>query len=222
MYAHAMATLALAEVWGMTGGEELKSTLERATSLIVRTQSPEGGWRYDPDPYGHDISSTIMQVMALRAAKNSGLYVPDQTIQKAIRYVHDCYDAPSGGFRYMPGVREPAYARTAAGVCILQLTGKYDAREIARAVEFMESLGEETARFWYGMYYAAHAMHQVGGRKWEAWYAKHRARLLERQSPDGHWASWKGSDDAVGPEYRTPVSVIVLSVPLNYLPIIPR
>ena len=48
MYAHAMATLALAELWGMTGGEELKSTLERATSLIVRTQSPEGGWRYDP------------------------------------------------------------------------------------------------------------------------------------------------------------------------------
>ena len=222
MYSHAMATLALAELWGMAGGEEVRSTLERATSLIVRTQSPEGGWRYEPEPTGHDISSTILQVMALRAAKNSGLYVPDQTIARAIDYVKECYDPPSGGFRYMPGQREPAYARTAAGVCILYLTGKYDAREIARAVEFMESLGEETARFWYGQYYAAHAMHQVGGKKWETWYAKTRTKLLARQSPDGHWDTWKGTDDAVGAEYRTSIAVTVLSVPLNYLPIFQR
>jgi squalene cyclase len=222
MYAHGMATLALAELWGMAGGEDLKATLEKATDLIVRTQSPEGGWRYEPEPTGHDISSTILQVMALRAAKNSGLHVPDQTIHRAIEYVKDCYDAPSGGFRYMPGVREPAFARTAAGVCILHLTGKYDAREIGRAVEFLETLGEETGRFWYGQYYAAHAMHQVGGKKWETWYARTRGQLLGRQSPDGSWASWKGTDDAVGPEYRTAVAVTILSVPLNYLPIFQR
>jgi squalene cyclase len=222
MYAHAMATLALAELWGTAGGEEIRPTLQRATDLIVGCQSPEGGWRYDPQPTGHDISSTIMQVMALRAAKNSGLYVPDQTIRRAIDYINLCHDAPTGGYRYQPGVREPAYARTAAGVSVLYLTGRYDAREIARAVDFMEHLGEETGRFWYGQYYAAHAMHQVGGRKWEDWYAKTRRKLLARQSPDGHWGSWKGSDDAVGPEYRTAIAVTVLSVPLHYLPIFQR
>ncbi|MGH7340681.1 MAG: prenyltransferase/squalene oxidase repeat-containing protein, partial [Candidatus Rokuibacteriota bacterium] len=107
-------------------------------------------------------------------------------------------------------------------VCVLYLTGKYDAREIARAVEFMERLGEETARFWYGQYYAAHAMHQVGGKKWKDWYERTSSKLLARQSPDGHWSSWKGSDDAVGPEYRTAIAVTVLSVPLNYLPIFQR
>jgi len=122
----------------------------------------------------------------------------------------------------MPGQREPAYARTAAGICILQLTGKYEAQEIARAVEFMAGLGEETARFWYGQYYAAHALHQVGGKTWRDWYARTRGRLLERQAPDGHWGSWKGSDDAVGPAYRTAIAVTVLSVPLNYLPIFQR
>lgn len=222
MCAHGMATLALAELWGMAGGEEIKAALQKATALIVRTQSPEGGWRCDPDPSGHDISSAIQQVMALRAAKNSGLHVPDQTIHRAIAYVKACDDAPSGGFRYMPGVREPAFARTAAGVCVLQLTGQYDAAEIARAVAFMETLGEETARFWYGQDYAAHAMHQVGGKKWEAWYARTRTQLLGRQSPDGSWGSWKGTDDAVGPEYRTAVAVTVLSVPLNDLPIFQR
>jgi len=222
MYDHAMATLALAELWGMAGGEEVRSTLERATSLIVTTQSPEGGWRYDPEPTGHDISSTIMQVMALRAARNSGLHVPDRTFKRAIEYVKLCYDPPSGGYRYAPGWRDPAFARTAAGVCVLHLTGQYDAREIERAVEFMESLGEETARFWYGQYYAAHAMHQVGGKKWETWYYRTRKDLLARQSPDGQWGSWKGSDDAVGPEYRTAIAVIILSVPLNYLPIFQR
>ena len=40
-------------------------------------QNFQGGWRYEPAPTGADISVTIMQVMALRGAKDSGLHVPD-------------------------------------------------------------------------------------------------------------------------------------------------
>ncbi len=74
MYCHAMATLALAELWGMTGDDEIKPVLKKAVDLIIRCQNHEGGWRYEPAPTGADISVTIMQVMALRAAKNSGLF----------------------------------------------------------------------------------------------------------------------------------------------------
>jgi prenyltransferase beta subunit len=222
MYCHGMATLALAELWGMTGDVELKPVLEKAVELSIRCQTREGGWRYEPQPTGHDISVTIMQVMALRAAKNSGLHVPDTTVQRAIQYINSCYEPRSGGYNYQPGRADPGFARTAAGVCVLQLTGNYDAKEIAKAVEYMEKSQDDRKHFWYGLYYAAHAMHCVGGKKWDDWYEKTKTRLLGRQSPNGSWAQGLGSDDGVGPQYQTAIAVIVLSVPLNYLPIFQR
>ena len=219
MYAHGMATLALAELWGMAGTEEIRAPLEKAVELIVRCQSREGGWRYDPNPSGHDISVTIMQVMALRAAKNSGLHVPDATIQRALGYINSCYHKSSGGYTYQPGGGDPGFARTAAGVCVLQLSGKYDAAEIERALEFLEKKHDDKRHWWYGQYYAAHALHQVGGKKWDEWYGRIRTRLLAKQDAKGSWTQGMGSDDGVGGQYQTAIAVIILSIPLNYLPI---
>ena len=76
MYCHGMAALALTQVYGMTGDKEVRDVLKKAIDLIIRTQSREGGWRYDPNPdAGADISVTIMQVMALRGAKDGGIQV---------------------------------------------------------------------------------------------------------------------------------------------------
>src|SRR5437762_204428 len=129
---------ALAELWGMTGDEEIKPILKKAVELIVGAQSKEGGWRYEPVQSGADISVTIMQVMALRAAKNSGLHVPDETMKKAIKYIETCEDKESGGYTYQPGNRQPGFARTAAGACVLQLTGQYEAKQIPKAIEYMK------------------------------------------------------------------------------------
>jgi squalene cyclase len=219
MYCHAMATLALAELWGMTGDNEIKPVLKKAVDLIVGSQNPEGGWRYEPRPTGADISVTIMQVMALRAAKNSGLHVKDETMNRAIDYIMKCYDARSGGFAYQPG-RTPGFARTAAGACVLQLTGKYKADQIPKAIEYLKNNFEAREHFWYGHYYAAHAMHQVGGKDWENWYALLKTTLLPKQSPDGSWST--RDREGVGPIYQTSIAVIVLSVPMNYLPIFQR
>src|SRR5262249_43377999 len=161
---HGMATLALAELWALTGDKKIKATLEKAVKLIVGSQHPTlGGWRYNPDGRGSDISVTIMQVMALRAAKNSRLHVQDQTMNESI---NKCYDVRSGGFPSMPGQR-PGFARTAAGVCVLQLTGAYKAKEIPKAVEYLKDNFDAREHYWYGHYYAAHAMHQVGGKEWK-------------------------------------------------------
>jgi squalene cyclase len=219
MYCHAMATLALAELWGMTQDEEIKPVLEKAVALIVKSQNHEGGWRYEPQPTGADISVTIMQVMALRAAKNSGMHVPDQTMKKAIDYINRCYNAATGGFSYQPG-SAPGFARTAAGACVLQLTGNYDAKQIPKAVEYLKNNFNSPLHFWYGHYYAAHAMHQVGGKDWEDWYTRLTTTLLPQQGADG---SWNIRDrEGVGTVYQTSIGVIILSVPMNYLPIFQR
>ncbi|MBL8797157.1 MAG: terpene cyclase/mutase family protein [Planctomycetia bacterium] len=219
MYCHAMATLALAELFGMTNDEEIKPVLEKATNLIIKSQNKEGGWRYEPQPTGADISVTIMQVMALRAAKNSGMHVPDETMKKAIEYINRCYNAPTGGFTYQPGSR-PGFARTAAGVCVLQLSGNYDAKQIGKAVEYLKANFDSREHFWYGHYYATHGMHQVGGKEWEEWYTRFKDMVLPLQNADGYWNA--KDREGVGMVYQTSIAVISLSVPLNYLPIFQR
>jgi len=223
MYCHAMATLALAELWGMTGDEEIKPVLQKAVDLIVGSQSTrEGGWRYNPENNGGaDISVTIMQVMALRAAKNGGIHVPDDTLKKALKYIESCED-PSGGYTYQPGNRQPGFARTAAGACVLQLTGQYEAKQIPKAIEYLKSNFDTRQHFWYGHYYAAHAMHQVGGKEWEEYYAKLKDRLLPAQSTDGSWSGRDFDISSPGATYQTSIAVITLSVPAHYLPIFQR
>jgi hypothetical protein len=220
MYAHAMAALALAELWSVTQDKRIKPILQKSTDLIISAQSREGGWRYSPRPVGSDISVTIMQVMALRAAKNAGIHVPDQTLRKAISYIRSCYDEPSGGFNYMPYSRQPGFARTAAGVCVLYLTGEHNAPEIPRAVQYMKANFDQQLHYWYGHYYASHAMHQVGGEEWERWYARMVEAFLPMQNQDG---AWSGRDrTSPGPVYDTSIAVIALSVPMHYLPIYQR
>src|SRR5687767_10026239 len=61
MYCHGMATLALAELWGQTGDDEIRPVVQKAIDLIIKSQNYQGGWRYEPAPTGADISVTIMQ-----------------------------------------------------------------------------------------------------------------------------------------------------------------
>jgi prenyltransferase beta subunit len=220
MYCHGMATLALTQVFGMTGDEEVKKVLKKAVDLIVRTQNHEGGWRYEPSPTGADISVTIMQVMALRGAKDSGLHVPDKCMTEAIRYIGRCRDSVTGGYRYQSYGGPAGYARTAAGVCVLYLCGEYDAKEIKAAVNYMERIRDDRGHYWYGHYYAAHALNQVGGEVWENYYERMKETLLAPgyQRASGEWYDSR-REAAYGPVYQTSIAVLILSVPTHYLPI---
>ena len=101
MYNHGIATLALAEIYGQTKSPAMRTKLQRAVQLIVTTQCSKlpnsGGWRYRPRPDDADISVTVMQVVALRAAKNAGIDVPQRTIDEAIEYVKRCSVVNEGG-----------------------------------------------------------------------------------------------------------------------------
>jgi hypothetical protein len=234
MYCHAMATLALAEVYGQTSDDTLKPVVKKATDLIIGCQNDAGGWRYEPHKTGADISVTIMQVMALRAAKNAGLHVPDTTLKNALRYIKSCrYDYERdrrpkktrddiGGFTYMPGSGAPGFARTAAGLCVLFLTGEYEAKEIPDGIRYLKNNFNSPIHFYYGHYYAAHAMHQVGGKDWEDWYGRLVRYFVTSgsQQADGSWSTTNRRE--VGPVYQTSIAVIVLSVPAHYLPIFQR
>src|SRR5271165_4673464 len=87
MYSHGFGALFLAEAYGMTHRPEIREKLQKAVRLIIDTQNNEGGWRYQPVRRDADLSVTICQINALRAARNAGLYVPKETVDACIRYV---------------------------------------------------------------------------------------------------------------------------------------
>ena len=100
MYGHGFATMFLAECYGMSPRPELREKLAKAVKIIVNSQNKEGGWRYQPVRADADISVTVCEIMALRAARNAGLFVPNETIDRAIDYVKRSQNA-DGGFMYM-------------------------------------------------------------------------------------------------------------------------
>ena len=104
MYEHGLSTLCLAEMYGMDPDPDLEDKLRKAVDLIVKCQSPAGGWRYTPAPVDQDLSVTVMQVVALRAANNAGIPVPKETFEKATQYVQS--SAARAGTASRPAVSD--------------------------------------------------------------------------------------------------------------------
>ncbi|MCI0378305.1 MAG: terpene cyclase/mutase family protein [Gemmataceae bacterium] len=236
MYGHGFATLFLAEAHGMVNEpqmrDQLRGTLDRAVKLLIKTQNTEGGWRYQPRPHDADISVTICQIMALRAARNAGFAVPKKVADNCIKYVKECQDLHgSGGFYYQRRVGQAGFARTAAGVVALYSAGLYEGEEVKKGLDFLMRFkpgdnrggglfGEHQIHYYYGHYYAAQAMWIAGPRYWREWYPAVRNELLSmRQGGQGE-AWW--FDGRFCRHYCTSMALIILQIPNNYLPILQR
>jgi hypothetical protein len=223
MYGHGFATMFLAECYGMSPRRELRDKLSKAVKIIVNSQNKQGGWRYQPVRGDADISVTVCQVMALRAARNAGLYVPNETIDRSIDYVKRSQNA-DGGFMYMlSNAGESDFPRSAAAVVALYSAGIYKGPEIAKGLDYLihfmpaEGVTRREMYFFYGHYYAVQALWQAGGERFGRWYTAVAGELISRQREDGSWqAAQEGNTCA------TAMACIVLEIPNNCLPIFQR
>lgn len=220
MYGHGFATLFLAECYGMSMRNDIREKLGKAVRLIVDVQNDEGGWRYQPKREDADVSVTICQVMALRAARNAGLFVPKETIDRCTEYVKSCQN-PDGGFSYQITSRTRSeFPRSAAGVVALYMAGIYDGQEVQTGLSYLMNYIPHgrammfDTHYYYGHYYAVQAMWRAGGRFWETWYPAIRDELVARQRNDGSWS------DLICSEYATAMACIILQIPNNFLPIL--
>ena len=204
MYSHGLATLALSEAWGQTDrDDEVQEALKAGVGVILRSQAPIGGWRYAPVPGAADVSVTAMQLVALSAARQAGILVPNQTIDGAVRYIHLCRDEPTGGFYYTAGRGVPGMARSAAATFSLMMCGRHESNEAKGGIP-----PSSTLIFDVEHYYSALVMSMAGEDHFRAWYPQIRDALLTRQAKDGSW----------GTSYNTAMSLIVLSIPYCYVP----
>jgi hypothetical protein len=221
MYGHGFATLFLAEAYGMSMhadvDERLGAKLRAAVKLIVDTQNDQGGWRYQPVKSDADLSITICQIMALRAARDAGLNVPTKTREKCIDYVKKSHSG-DGSFSYTLGSGRGSFALASAGVVALNSAGIYDGPEVDKGLSYIwrnkPAGGINDGYFFYAHYYAAQAMWHAGGEYWSGWYTAIRDTLLRNQKGDGAW-----TDPGVGEEFGTAMALIILQLPYNYVPV---
>ncbi|MFN0206093.1 MAG: prenyltransferase/squalene oxidase repeat-containing protein [Planctomycetota bacterium] len=246
MYSHAFSTLFLAELLGMVKRDDVREKLEDAVRLIVDSQNTQGGWRYVPFASESDMSITVCQVMALRAARNVGIPVPRATIDRAVKYVKDSAVRDSGNssgwgsgdergaFRYQAHVYSRAtFPLTAAGIVTLNGAGIYSDRDVEEGLDYLEKELESFSKqygeaystsdqghyfFYYGHYYAVQAMYTAAGSRWDNYYKYIKKMLLRMQRSDGSWPNNVGPGDAFG----TATATLILEIPFRFLPIFQR
>ncbi len=228
MYAHNIATLFLSEVSGMVDPQRqqrIAAALPKALALILRAQAVpkdennSGGWRYHPGAHDSDTSCSGWALMALRSAKLNGAAIPDEAIHNAVEYLHRHQDPQQGCFGYT-NRDDHATSLTGMGLLCLELCGEHDTERTRRAADWVLQHFRELANNqfeFYGNYYNAQGMFQIGGRHWQEYAAWMYATFLPKQASDGAWDSHEA-----GRTYGTAMMVLAFTVPWRQLPIYQR
>lgn len=244
MYGHGITTLMLAEMLGMGADAEqdelIREKCRKAIQLILRAQKvpkeqhSRGGWRYTPDDTQSDMSVTVWQVMALRAAKNAGFDVPGEAIGDAVNYIKRLYEPMGerigdkrdrralGGFGYQNRGHETS--TTAEGLLALQVCGEYEADETLGAADLLLKTPPRSDERWffYTTYYYAQGMYQRGGKHADEGKRIVGELLLPLQARDGSWEHGGGDGREAGKIYATSMAMLSLAVKNHYLPIYQR
>jgi hypothetical protein len=218
MYNHGFATLALAEAYGLTNDLRLGPALEKASKLIVSSQksNPIGGWRYSPDSQDADSTISGAQLVALFAARNAGIKVPEEAIEKGKAFLLSCQDS-NGGFGYTAasGANLP---RSAIGSLILSLAKDTNTDAYRNSVEFLKENSQfgDQGHQYYSLYYTSQAMFRASPSLWNSWNSQNFKRLQSTQTEKG---SWNGN---YGQTFATSAALLSLALNYRYLPIYER
>ena len=226
MYAHAQVTIALCELYGMSGDASLRAAAQRAIDYAVAGQMPDGGWKYHPPRPNHpnrgDMSVTGWYMMALKSGEMAGLDVPAEKyaqlggfldgvfISDSLGYGYEIKTPANGGgdaagdepkriFQVRPEVRT---ALTAEALLCRQFLGWQ--RDDPRLQSGVELLFREVPRDFdypdvYTWYYVTQVCHHLGGDPWREWNAWMRAALPAAQVGKGkEKGSWNPTHDKWG------------------------
>jgi hypothetical protein len=232
MYHHGFACLGMAEVYGVLDEDTLwdasvnvkdRRSIGQALELAVRASvtaqknNEWNAWRYSPEATDADTSVSGAVLMGLLAARNAGIRVPDESIEKALEY-----------FRSMTTNRgEVGYSGIGGG-------GSANLKAIAALVysigrrkdlkEYQAVLGQLTVNLEhqeysypeYFRYYTAQALFQGDFEAWQKWNRRTAKELKDLQGDDGSFQSQHGA------AYGTSMSLLAMALNYRFLPIYER
>ncbi len=248
-YNSSIATLAMAEAYGLSGSRLLREPAQRAVGFVQQSQNPYIAWRYGVRDGENDTSVTGWMVMALKSAKLAGLEVDGGAFRGALAWVDKMTEPEFGRVGYQRRGGAPARtpdnmerfpadqseAMTAAGVLVRIFSGQDPTRreEIRKGVDLMLrrpprwdiDAGTIDMYYWY---YGTLALHQVGGQPWKKWNAAMKTAVVDSQRNQAG-RDERGSWDPVGPwgreggrVYSTATMALCLQVYYRYQRVNPR
>ncbi|TAE87658.1 MAG: squalene--hopene cyclase [Verrucomicrobia bacterium] len=215
MYNHGFATLALAEAYGSVDHPRLAGALKKAVDLILSAQkrNRSDGWRYTPDSSDADTTVSGCQIVALFAARNAGLPVPDESLKKGLAYLARCRGS-DGGYGYT-SAGGPKPTLTAIGVLCLALAKEKDGKGFQASVDYLRKQLSYRDRHYpyYFEYYMSQALFHADPEAWNDWNESNIRYLSTIQARDGSWPGNKGES------FNTAGALLSLALNYRFLPI---
>jgi len=235
MYHHGFAMLALSEAYGTVDDRDLwpagesasKRSIGQSLELAVRSaitsqkKNSYGAWRYSPSGTDADTSVAGAVLVGLLAARNAGIEVPDESIDRAIAYFVSM-TAPSGQVAYSGGLGgfDESMARISIATLVYAVARRKDLPQYEATLKYLTNklVGGSSGHggVEYQRYYQAQALFQGDFEAWQKWNRDLIRQLQTIQQPDG---SFEGS---YGKETSTPLSLLALAVNYRFLPIYER
>jgi hypothetical protein len=216
MYNHGFATLALAEAYGTVDDPRLGPAVQKAVKLIITSQSnnPRHAWRYSPEAMDADTTVSGAQMVALLAARNAGIAVPETAIQNGLKFFMAC-QTPEGGIGYT-SPSAPNGTRSAIACVAFALAKEKGEPLFKSSFDFLKKAPPETQYTQYFLYYASQAFFHGSPEVWQAWNRENIKALRATQAPEGHW------EGQFGQTFGTAASLLSLALNYRYLPIYER
>ena len=229
-YTQGQCAIAVCELYGMTKDAQYKGPAQYAIDYCLRSQSPEGGWRYTPN-MDSDVSVTGWVVMALQSARMAGLRLPEENLRKVDRYLDSVAQHDGARYPYQRG-GDVRRSMTAEALLMREYLGwKRDDPRLKDGMAWITSpenlIDFTNNRDVYYWYYATQAAHHIEGDYWKRWNAVMRQIMPEQQVPRGREAgSWDPNRPSAdqwanhgGRLYVTCLSIYMLEVYYRHLPI---
>jgi hypothetical protein len=232
MYHHGFGMLGLAEAYGAVDERNLwpdaskgQRSIGQALELAVRAATTsqkhnrQGGWRYSPSSTDADTSVSGAVLVGLLAARNAGIEVPDESINRAIAY-YKSMTSSSGFVAYAGGMGGfgDSLARSSIASLVFAVARRKDMPEFKSTLGHVKERLEQVTSSYpeYGRYYQAQALFQGDPAAWEKWNKLVVRQLKQAQQPDG---SFRGQ---WGPAFSTSMSLLAVALNYRFLPIYER
>ena len=233
-YGQAQCTIAICELYGMTGDQELREIAQKAVRYAEKAQGRNGGWRYAPRENG-DTSVTGWYVMALISARMAGLDVDSEVLENVQsflntvqRYGRTTQANPDGERYAYQSYSIATPSMTAEGMlCRLYLGWSTKDPRIESGSEFLcsQPISADKGRIsYYYWYYATTSLHHIGGRFWKEWNETMKEVLPALQVSSGREkGSWSANGDphegGGGRLYSTCLAIYCLESYYRHLPL---
>lgn len=233
MYNHGFAMLGMAEAYGAvddrnlwSGNEPNRRSIGQSLELSVRAavtsqkKNSFGGWRYSPDANDADTSVSGAVLVGLLAARNAGIEVPDEVIDKAINY-YVKMTSPSGQVGYSGGFGgfDESIPRISIATLVYAIARRKDLPQYKATLGYLTQRLENSGQQHYAeysRYYQAQALFQGDVEAWEKWNKLLVRQLKQAQAADGSIQGQFGT--ALG----TSMSCLALALNYRFLPIYER